>query len=146
MQKVVRGGVLGELRSHRSDHRKLVGVLGDVGKQRADLGSTLTVLIEFPRACEEGAVVVELRRGDFEELGRIPAVVLGQQRFGIKRVDLRGPAVHIEENNALGFGRKMVLAIQRSRFLQERFLGSRALGLREHGTQGHSAEAVGRLG
>jgi hypothetical protein len=103
---------------------------GDVRKQGAYLHAALTMFVKGPWGTHNRSVVVELRRCNFEQLAWVAAVVLSQQGFWIKRIDLARAAVHIQEDHTLSLCRKV-----RSAFL----------GLDDHRSQRHSAEAVGGL-
>ncbi len=121
-------------------------MLGHVRKQLADRDAALAVLLEFPRAAERVAVVVELRRLDLH-LERL-AVLRGQPRLGIERVDLRRPAIHVEEDHALRLGGEMGgswrqrAGGRRCRFGRRQQIP--AIGVGQQGRQRQCAKTIGR--
>ena len=145
MQKVVRIGMFGEIRSHRANHGQVIDMLADVGKERADWCTALTMLFEFPEAAERLADIVELCRLNLHREG---LAILGVKPwFGVPRIDLRWTAVHIEIDDAATLGREV------TRANSERILGLTSFG-RQHVvaavlffsqqcSQGHGTEATG---
>ena len=105
MHEVVGGRVLGEVRDHRPDDRQVVDALADMRKQVADRDAALAVVPEFPGAAEHVADIVELRRMGLD-LDRLPVLAV-ETRLGIKRVHLRWPAVHEQEDHARRLGREV---------------------------------------
>ena len=97
--------MLGEVRDHRPDDRQVVDALADLRKQVADRDAALAVMAEFPRAAQHVADVVELRRVRLD-LDRLPVLAV-EPRLGVERVDLRRSAVHEQEDDARGLGRKV---------------------------------------
>ncbi len=110
--------MIGMVRRHRADHAQVVDHAADVGKEVAHLDARLAVRLELPLRCLE----IELVRT------ALPLPVVDSQLFamigkqlglGIERVDVRYAAGHVQENDILGFGRKMGLLgsqrIERSR-------------------------------
>ena len=106
-----------------------------VREQAAHRDASLTVVLKIPRAAQRVAAAVELR-GLHLETERF-AVFLLQAWLGIKGVDTRRAAVHVEENDALGLGGKMgLLGGQRAGTVGLRLTG-------QHRGQSHSAETIG---
>jgi hypothetical protein len=90
-----------------------------VREQTADGNPALAVLPELPRRFEQ---VARRAFGERERAfeGQRFAVVLNQPRLGVESIEMRWPAVHEQENDALGLGGKMrrlgpVLAMQKAR-------------------------------
>jgi hypothetical protein len=75
---------------------------GEVREEVADPVAAFAVLGEFPGGGEEVAGGGELDAGLFEGEGL--AVVASQKRLGIERIDVRGAALHEEEDDATGAG------------------------------------------
>ena len=102
VQKVVGVGVLGEGTGHGTHHAQLVGLGGQVGKERTDGVATLSVLLERPRTWKHAAHVFKLCRAAFPREGL--ARPLLQFRLGIKSIHLPRAAIHVQENHTAGFG------------------------------------------
>ncbi len=100
MQKIVRAGVFGKLRGHRTHDAQVVGTASDVRQEIADVESALSAFAKLPRRLERRTDVVELRRLylHFER----QAVLAIQPRLGVERIDLRRPAVHVEKDDPFG--------------------------------------------
>ena len=78
----------------------IVGVVADVREQVADQQSRFAARLELPRAGEQVAGLGEL---DSRFLAGVwLAIVLLERGLVIKRIDLRRPAVHEQEDDALG--------------------------------------------
>ena len=77
-------------------------MLSDVREKFTHRDTALAILLERPRRLQHLADVVELRRSHLG-LNRLP-MLLGQSGLGIKRIDLRRPAIHIEEDDVIRFG------------------------------------------
>ncbi len=97
MEEVVREGVLGEARGHRAHDAQAVGHGAHVRE------AALAVAPEGPGRGEHAAHVVELGPRDLHP--DRPAVLALEARLGVEGVDLGGPAVHVQEDHALGPGR-----------------------------------------
>ena len=95
--------MFGKLGRQRPDHGQIIGTRRDMRKQAADRESRFTVLLELPRARQHLAIVVELSWFDFKQILGVFAVVFVQQRLGVKRIDLRWPAIHVKEDHVLRF-------------------------------------------
>ena len=103
MQEVVRESVLRKRRDHRPDHGHLVGTRSDVRKQIADRQPAFAVLLKRPERLQHRPDVGELSRLNLpQDFLRSLAVVLVEHRLWVKRIDLRRPAVHVEEQHMLG--------------------------------------------
>ncbi len=96
--------VIGNVGVHRADHAQLVGVLPQVREQLADLDAALTILLELERGSEGGS---RLPLGPQVFVGQLLAVVAGQNRLGVERVDVRRTAVQEDVNDVLGTGREL---------------------------------------
>ena len=83
----------------------VVHALTDMRKQVADRDAALAVIPELPGAAEHVADVVELRRVGLD-LDRLPVLAV-ETWLGVERVHLRWPAVHEQEDDARGLGRKV---------------------------------------
>ena len=77
---------------------------GGVREQLADLDAALAVLLELERRGERGAGLA-LGRQVRHRQGL--AGVFVQRRLGVERIDVGGPAVHEQVDDALGLRRKM---------------------------------------
>jgi hypothetical protein len=90
------------LADHRSHDAQLVGDVRDVREQVAHPQSALAPLLELPRAAHPDPAGVALRLlRDGRGADRL-ALVLGQRRLGVERVDVRRAAVHEQEDDGLG--------------------------------------------
>src|SRR5262249_29284674 len=107
VEEETRARVLRKRDVARADEAHFVNHRRQVREEVADWQATLAVLLELPRAGEDLADVVELRRLDFHQLAGVAAVVLIQHRLGVERVDLRRPPVHVEEDYVLGLRREV---------------------------------------
>jgi hypothetical protein len=89
--------VIAMIAAHRIDQAKVVGHLGDVRKEVADVEAGLTARPEFPVR--------------FVEVTLIDLLVLRLEQGGlvIERIDVRRPAGHEEENDAPGLAGEMRL-------------------------------------
>lgn len=105
VEEVVRRGVFGELGGHRLDESEIIGNPGDVGKKVADPGSGFAVLFEGPGGLHDLADVIELGGLELADgLAGILSVEFFEERFVVEGVDLRGTAVHVEEDDVLRLG------------------------------------------
>src|SRR5205823_6265883 len=78
----------------------------EVGKKVADPFSTLAVLLELPLGSDDGAFVLFAAASEGLH-GNALAVQRVKLRLVIKRVHLARPAIHEQENDAFGPGRKL---------------------------------------
>ena len=86
-------------RVHGLDETKIVDDACDIGKQLADPGSALAVLLKLPGRFEE---VEGFAGNDLWTLeGKWFPVVALQERLVVEGVDLRRPSVHEQENDSL---------------------------------------------
>ena len=77
-------------------------------KQIADGDATFAVLAKLPGRFQNLADIGKLSRFKLSDhLVRRPTIVLVEHLLGVKRVDLRWPAIHIQEDDILGLGGKM---------------------------------------
>ena len=112
----------------------------DFGKELADLDAALAVALEGERRGHQGSVslIAALRA---EVRRQRLAGVAGQRRFGVEGIDVRRAAVHEQEDEPLGPGRKV-------RVLGGERIGRPAPGRCEHARlgedarQGNGAEAA----
>ena len=82
--------------AHRADDAQVIGTVGHVREQIADHQPALAARAELPqRALDELAGPALL-----SSLGK-------ELRLVIKRIDVRDPAAHVQENDALRPGREM---------------------------------------
>ncbi len=92
--------MVGHVGVHRADDAHVVDVpLGRAGEELADLDAALAVLLERERRAQGRA---GLALGAEGRPGKRLAVVLRQQRLGIKGVDLRRSTVHEQVDDLLG--------------------------------------------
>ena len=91
--------MLHELRRHAADDGDVVDTSRDVREEVADRRAALAVAVEVPRGRHDVAVLVEHRARRLER-HRL-AGFLGQARLGVERVDVREPAGHVAEDDAL---------------------------------------------
>ena len=95
-------------------HAQLVGVLGQLGEQLGDPQAALAVLAETPRRAQQ---LGRWARGPADRL----AVVGGQLRLVVEGIDVRRPALHAQEDDALRPRREVrLLRRQRDRALLRR--------------------------
>ena len=97
--------MIGDLADHRADHAELVGVLGNIRIELADLHATLAVAGELEGRGEDVADPIAL--GFLQLLlhgvGYGLAVQFREVVLGIEGVDLGGATVHEQVDDALGF-------------------------------------------
>lgn len=137
----------GRIGGHRVDEGDVVDAGGQVGKEIADPLAALAILLELPLRPDDATFVPLAAAAErFDRHGlAIEFVELGLVFEGI---DLARPAVHEEENYALGLGRKMRrLGGQRVGELRLCRMGGPAekAVLREQSRQRQSGEAGARL-
>ena len=87
--------MIGSARVHRSHNTDVVDAFSHVRIQFADLNAALSHLFERERRWHKVAA-----------RPRLPGLLL-QLRLGIKRVDMRRPAIHKQEDHVLRFGSKV---------------------------------------
>jgi hypothetical protein len=114
--------VIRHVRVHRADDRDVINAPGDVGEQIADFDAALAVIfkLEWRLKRRAGAAL------GFEIVHRQRlAVEFGENRFGIKRVNVRRSAIGKNVNDALGLARKM-RGVRRQRTIACHFVSQRA--------------------
>ena len=103
---------------HGADHGDIVNALGNMRENLRHFDAALPVLVELEGRAEAGSRLALGRKGG---IGQGLAVILRQHRLGIERVHMTGPAIHKQEDHALGF------AGQRRHFGKKRVVGRRML-------------------
>ena len=93
--------MIGHVAKHRADYAKVVGVFGDLREEFADFDSAFAVSLKSERRSERGAAQAFVL-AQFFFAGKRLSMKLIEFWLGIKRVHLRGTAVHKEVNDALG--------------------------------------------
>ena len=89
---------------HRTDHRDVINMLGDVREYLAHLDAALAVFLEFERRLKSRArAALGLQIIHRQRLAVQPC----QGRFRIERVHVRRTAVGKDVNDAFRFGRKL---------------------------------------
>ncbi len=139
-------------------------VVRDVGVHRADDAdvvdaarpfrgtSSLTSMPVWPclRYLNGEGSILPSRRLQAVGFARIRArlaVVLVQVRLGVERVDVRRPAVHEQEDDALGPRREVRrLGRQRVAIVGQRWRGGEQAGVAQHAGQAHGAEPAADAG
>src|SRR5262245_34129703 len=93
--------MLGEAGNHRADDRQIIDAGGQVRENLADRGAALAVPLELERRGQHlgWAVVRDELRRRMRHLDRL-AIFLRQPRLRVERIDLRRPAVHVQEDDA----------------------------------------------
>ena len=92
------------IRIHRSDHAEVVDHRRHTREDLADLDPALPVLPEFEwRSHQVARRAVRFDLGPGQRL----AVVLGQHRLRIERIDVRHAAIQEQKDDALRFRREM---------------------------------------
>jgi hypothetical protein len=86
---------------HRADHGDVVYVLGDVRENLGDFDTRLSMFLKLEGRPEAHT---GLALGGQRGVGQGLAVILRKHRFRIERINVRRPAVHKQEDDALGFG------------------------------------------
>ncbi len=90
---------------HRANDTEVIHEPGDFWKNLTHFGAALAVRREFPRRRHEISRRGELERR-FWKRQRL-AVEFRELGFGVERVHLRHPAMHVKEDDAFGPRRKM---------------------------------------
>lgn len=93
----------------RANDGHVIGVPGGMLEQVGDFDSRLAALLECAPCAEKGLFVVlrELKFELPETRRRQLAVELVEQRLWVERIEVAGPAMHEEKNDALGLGWKV---------------------------------------
>ncbi len=107
-QLVLGGRVDDHVAVARPDHRDVVDAARDVREEVGDLDAALAVLLERPaRAQQLGVALDQLVLGLAELLGPPLPFELVQERLGIERLQVAGPAGHEQEDDRARLGREM---------------------------------------
>ena len=104
MEEIVGIGVLRELGGHGTNDANVIGAFSDEGEEVTDLEAAFAVMFEFPWAGEDFADAVKLGRLHLHVFVGVLAVVLGQHGLGVEGVHMGYSAIHVEEDDAFGFG------------------------------------------
>jgi hypothetical protein len=84
--------MLRKIRAHGTDDAKLIGALGDVGKEFANFDSTFSARAKCPRTGQDLSIIVKLCR--FDLLSKRLTLLRLQPWLGVKTVHVRNAAVH----------------------------------------------------
>src|SRR5262245_29904715 len=97
------------IRVARMNERHVIHVLGHAGKNVADPRAALAVTGEFERRLHYRANLCGEKARVLVKALELLAISLIQFWLVLPRIDMAGPAVHEEPDNALHFGQKMAL-------------------------------------
>ncbi len=127
----------------RADHADVVDAAADLGVKLRDLDARLAVALEPER---RGHHLPALPAAGLDRIGRVLPLVVLQGGLGVERIDVRRPAVHEQEDQALG-PRREVRRVRRQRVERDgRLLGPRRggeePGVGEDAGQAEGAEAA----
>ncbi len=93
---------------HRSNQRDVIDTLGDVRKQRTNLGAALAMGFEFPiRPLQVDPLIVRSILGRRMVRRDLLAVIFRQLGLGVKRINMRYTSRHEQKDDVLGLGWKM---------------------------------------
>ena len=110
---------------HRVDEGDVVHVGRDVWKEIAHPLTALAVLLELPLGADDPALALLATAALGLHVDRLTVEAV-ELRLVVERVDLARPAIHEEEDHALGFGRE-VRRLGRERIGERRARGTSRL-------------------
>ena len=106
MQLQKRRAVIDAIADHGSDDAEVVNACGHIREELTDRNAALPILLKGPRRFHEAADAIFAERQPALEGNRLPVIRI-QARFRIERIDTRWTAVHEQEDDPFGLGRKM---------------------------------------
>lgn len=110
VEEVVRTGVLGEARCHRTDDAEFIRTGGHVWKEFTDGKSALPVAPELPGRLEDVALVLEL--GSLHLHRKRFAGIPFEARLRVEGVDLGWTTVHVQEDDVPSGGAMVTTGVQ----------------------------------
>ena len=96
---------------HRADDGNIIGDRADVWQDFRHLSASLAVFFELKFGAEE--IIVRRDKGGLvvlQEFSRwLGTIKSGELRFIVKEIEMAGSTTHVEEDDILGFARKVRL-------------------------------------